>query len=240
VSRFRFYDERMTDTSSRGVFPRRVLADHVYDSLLESLVDGRLTAGSALNIDALSRELAVSQTPIREALARLESTGLVTRAALKGYRVAPLFTAQDLAHLTDARLLIEAENAYLACHNVDDELIAGLTQAIEDLRTAPRGGSFAEFRTYWEADERFHRLIASAAGNPFLHTAYLSLGGQVQRFRLFAGLGVTDAEHAIAEHTAVLEAFVAGDPDAARAAMSSHIGGVKERSVRESQERDGA
>ncbi len=114
----------MNGTSARGGFKRQVLADHVYDELMESLVDGRLEAGAPLNIDALSRELEVSQTPIREALARLEATGLVHRLALKGYRVAPLFTPEDLAHLTDARLLIEPENAFLACQRMTDALVA--------------------------------------------------------------------------------------------------------------------
>jgi len=233
------YDERMNGTSARGGVQRQVLADHVYEVLLESLVDGRLEAGASVNIDALSRELEVSQTPIREALARLEATGLVHRLALKGYRVAPLFTAEDLAHLTDARLLIEPENAFLACQRMTDGLIAELRRSIDDLR-APTGPTFADFRDYWEADERFHGLIAEATGNPFLLAAYRSLGGQVQRFRLFAGLGVTDAEYAIAEHTAIVEAFVARDPVAARAAMAAHIGGVRLRSMQESREREGA
>lgn len=228
----------MNGTSARGGFKRQVLADHVYDELMESLVDGRLEAGAPLNIDALSRELEVSQTPIREALARLEATGLVRRFALRGYRVAPLFTPEDLAHLTDARLLIEPENAFLACQRMTDALVAELRRSIDDLRE-PTGPSFADFRAYWEADERFHGLIAEATGNPFLLAAYRSLGGQVQRFRLFAGLGVTDAEHAIAEHSAVLDAFIVRDPVAARAAMAAHIGAVRLRSMQETREREG-
>src|ERR1700710_2520004 len=96
--------------------PRQGLADHVYDELIESLVDGRVGAGSALNIDALAREMEGSQTPIREALARLEATGLVRRTALKGYRVAPILSTEELVELMDARLVLEPVNAYLACN----------------------------------------------------------------------------------------------------------------------------
>lgn len=68
---------------------RQPLADQMYDVLLGQFMDGLWSPGQSLNIGALTRELNVSQTPLREALARLEHTGLVRREALKGYRVAP-------------------------------------------------------------------------------------------------------------------------------------------------------
>ncbi|BDZ44548.1 GntR family transcriptional regulator [Naasia aerilata] len=66
---------------------RQVLADLVYDELFARLMDGRYPAGAPLAIDRIAAELAVSPTPVRESLARLEATGLVTRIALKGYAV---------------------------------------------------------------------------------------------------------------------------------------------------------
>ena len=153
----------------RGV-NRQVLADHVYEALLIALMDGRLEAGTPVSIDGMARELDVSPTPVREALARLEATGMVRRTALRGYRVAPLFTAAELADLMDARLVIEPANAFMACGHADADLTAQLAQAIEDLKAAPRGPSFAEFRAYWEADERFHRLIAEHANASLLQS----------------------------------------------------------------------
>ena len=190
----------------------QVLADHVYQELLASLMDGRLQAGAGISIEGMSRELDVSPTPIREESARLESTGLVRRVALRGNRVAALFTTEELAELMDARLVVEPGNAERACERAAPEVYAQLEQCIVDLKTAPRGGFFSEFRSYWEADERFHRLIAVGGHDQFLLAAYKALGRQVQRYRLFGGLGVTDAEHAIAEHSAVLDAFRARDP----------------------------
>jgi len=222
------------DQAARGV-NRQVLADHVYEALLIALMDGRLEAGTPVSIDGMARELDVSPTPVREALARLEATGMVRRTALRGYRVAPLFTREELADLMDARLVIEPANALLACRRADKELTAQLAQSIADLKAAPRGPSFAEFRSYWEADERFHRLIAEHAHNQFLLSAYTALGGQVQRFRFFGGLGVTDADFAIAEHTEILRAFEAGDAELARQQMIAHIEGVKQRSQHDSE-----
>ena len=100
---------------------RQVLADHVYEELLASLMDGRLEPGAAVSIDGTARELDVSPTPVREALARLEHTGMVRRVALKGYRVAPVFTREDFAELMEARLAIEPVNARLACSRLTPE-----------------------------------------------------------------------------------------------------------------------
>lgn len=218
-------------SSARGVASRMVLADHVYDELMVALVDGRLEADEPLNIDALARSMEISQTPIREALARLEATGLVVRTALKGYRVAPLFSVDEVTELMEARELIEPENAFRACVRSSEALVVGLAQSISDLEHSPTDPATGTIKPYWQADERFHRLIAEGAGNRFLLSAYTALGGHVQRFRLFGGLGVSDADHAIAEHSSILAAFRAGDADAAREQMALHIVSVKSRAI---------
>jgi DNA-binding GntR family transcriptional regulator len=219
--------------TSRGAHPvsRQVLADHVYEEILESLMDGRLEPGAQVSIDGTARDLDVSPTPVREALARVEHTGLVVRVALTGYRVAPVFSRDDFANLMDARLVIEPVITQLACRRMTPELLGDLRQSIVDLKEAPRGPSFAEFRDYLDADERFHRLIAENSGNPFMLAAYEALGGQVQRFRLFGGVGITDADHAIAEHQAVFNAIELGEPEAAAAAMTEHVGRVRQRAM---------
>jgi DNA-binding GntR family transcriptional regulator len=221
--------------TSRSV-SRQVLADHVYAELLASLRDGRLAPGAVVSIDGTARELDVSPTPVREALARLEHTGMVRRVALKGYRVAPVFTREDFAELMEARLAIEPVNARLACERTTRHGLAELAQTVEDMKSAPRGPAFAEFKAYLEADERFHQVIARLTRNQFLEAAYSALGGQVQRFRLFSGVGITDAEYAIAEHQAVLEAFTAGNPDKAAAAMAEHIRKVRSRAMADAPE----
>jgi DNA-binding GntR family transcriptional regulator len=107
---------------------------------------------------------------------------------------------------------------------------------VTDLKTAPRGPSFADYRDYLEADERFHRLIAEQTGNQFMVAAYAALGGQVQRFRLFGGVGITDAENAIAEHQAVLDALATGDPEKAASAMAEHVRKVRGRAIADAPE----
>ncbi|MFI2103479.1 GntR family transcriptional regulator [Isoptericola sp. NPDC019693] len=226
---------RTSNSTARPV-PRRALADHVFDELLSWLMDGTLTAGSSLNIDGIARDLDVSPTPVREALARLEATGMVRRVALRGYFVKPAPTTKELTDLMDARLAVEPANAYFACERGDAAFLASLEDAVDELESSPNGPTYQDFRDYWEADERFHALVAEAADNSYLQAAFAALGGLAQRFRQFSGKGVTDKAVAVEEHRAILEALRSGVPERAQELMRRHIEGVRTRSLSEREE----
>ncbi|MCU1579018.1 MAG: GntR family transcriptional regulator [Rhodoglobus sp.] len=210
---------------------RQTQADRVYELLVGKFMDGTWTAGEQLSIPMLSRIFDVSQTPIREALARFEHTGLVRREALKGYSVAPLFSEQDLLKLMEARLVLEPAITTEAAWRVTPEFLEQLFGTIERLTAASESEGIEAFHDYWSADEDFHGLIAKQSANPFLEDAYRSLGGQVQRFRLFAKLGSTDASFAAKEHRAIYDALEARDADAAVARMREHVLNAKSRAL---------
>jgi DNA-binding GntR family transcriptional regulator len=210
------------EPSGRGV-RRRSLADEVTEALLSQLLDGELPAGEPVRIDTVARELEVSATPVREALARLEHSGLVERTAMRGYRVTPQPSREELVLLVDARLVIEPVNAARACARADPALLSALRSCLERQASAPTGPDFVNYRDYFVADRAFHDLINDHGGNPYLSNAFRSLNGLIQRFRLFHRHVVDDAEHTVAEHRAVLEAFEGGDPDAAAEAMRRHL-----------------
>jgi DNA-binding GntR family transcriptional regulator len=217
-----------------GIIRPRLVVDDVYDQLVVLIVDGHVSPEEQLSIDALAREFGVSSSPVREALARLESTGLIRRAAMRGYRVAPALEAAELGELLDARLLIEPGAAHRAASApAREHTVAALDDSVLDLAKAPRGSSYESFRDYYEADRRFHHAVVTGTGNRFLVQSYEALGGQFQRFRLFSGRGVTDADATIAEHRAIRDAISTGDADAASAAMRAHLEGVKQRSLSE-------
>ncbi|WP_307503641.1 GntR family transcriptional regulator [Clavibacter sp. B3I6] len=202
----------------------------MYEELLARLFDNTLPPGAPMNMDALARDLKVSQTPIREALVRLETTGLVTRAALRGYRAAPMLSAKELDDLMHARCVIEPALAHLAAEHITPRFLDDLDASIESLSTSPTGPSFAEYHDYWKSDERFHDLIARQADNAFLYRAFESLGGQAQRFRMFGRLGVSDADQAIREHKRIREALTTGNSLSAENAMLEHVSAVRARS----------
>lgn len=212
---------------------RSSLVDQVYERLMELLLDGTLNSGDAVSIDGTARHLGVSPTPVREALARLESTGNVVRVAMRGYRVPEMPDAKEISDIMDARLLIEPRLAELACERADAELFDALNAAIEEQERAPHTPDAAAIRKYHRADEEFHRLIAECADNDALLRAYDALGGHGQRFRLFKGVGVQDSACAIAEHRDIVTAFQRGYGPEVYRVMHAHIGRVKERALAE-------
>ncbi|MFK4548090.1 DNA-binding GntR family transcriptional regulator [Streptomyces tendae] len=212
------------------------LADHMHDVLLTQLMDGTRKPGEPLNIGALSRELEVSQTPLREALARLEHSGLVQREAHRGYFVAPAFTKREMTKLAAARELIEPAIAAESALRRTPDFLAELAVTIEELAASGEGTDADAFRQYWTSDARFHSLIAAQADNVFLEGAFLALSGHVQRFRLFMKAGHAHAGQAAAEHQRILDALSSGDPGVAAQEMLSHVRSASERALVEHEE----
>jgi DNA-binding GntR family transcriptional regulator len=220
---------------------RRGLRDHVYDRVLYMLLGTNITPGTRLSIDAIARDLDVSPTPVREALVQMERTGLVTRVANKGYRVAPPLADDRLEALFDARIVLECGAIALAAAD-SPRLVSLLESALDAqiamtvaIRAAADAGSIPVelLREYFTVDWRFHQLIFEATHNPFLIDMSDSIATRVHRMRQTVQTGVSDADDAVLEHRAVLDAFALG-PDAAAAAMRSHIEKVRERSRRDS------
>lgn len=211
---------------------RQVLADHVFEAVLSLLLDGEVATGSALSIDGLAKRFDVSSTPVREALARLESTGMVRREALRGYKVTAGPTAEDVTDLLVTRQVLEPAMTALACQRADDNFVAELRAINAELERSRHGGeSFAGYRPYWKADELFHRHIAEYANNEFLLRAYGSVEGHIQRFRLLVHNDEVSGEHTIGEHQVIINAFAARDATAAKEAMTAHIDAITARAV---------
>ncbi len=208
---------------------RKTLPDNVYDILLDELSQGRWDPETPLSIDGLAQYLGVSPTPVREALARLETTGLVRRFARRGYRVAPPMTTAQVAELVDARLTLET-GALERAMKRQKELLLDLEAAYEAHRRAteallePEASSSREVLMQYFADDwSFHSAILKHCGNRYIALAVESLGFRVHRMRQTLGSGVSDAPAALEEHRRILEAVRAGDTGAAVEAMRQHL-----------------
>ncbi|WP_424467252.1 GntR family transcriptional regulator [Pseudoclavibacter helvolus] len=192
----------------------RTRSDAAYEHIVEVISRGELAPGAPLNIPSLAREFEISQTPIREALARLEHTGLVRREALRGYFVAMPFTARDVKKLIEARLVVQPALAREASLRVTPDFLESLLEVIEGRGEVPSFGV--------EREERFFALVSAQSGNPFLGAAAASLAGQNQRLAI--ELRDEGGSHAAtdAELRAVYDALAARDPELA-ASTTKHL-----------------
>lgn len=230
--------ETVYPLAGAAALERKGLRDRVYDLVLDMLMTADIAPGTRLSIDAIARDLKVSPTPVREALVQLERTGLVTREALKGYRVAPPLAAEQLEALFDARLVLEGGATELAARHAE-ALVPRLEQALAEhieishvVDEAVDQGeklSVGLIRDYFAVDWNFHHLIFEGTRNPFLIDMSEAISTRVHRMRQTVQSGVSDADEAVLEHAAILDAFRQGSSAVASAAMCSHINRVRER-----------
>lgn len=235
--------ETVYPLAGAGALERKGLRDRVYDLILDMLMTADIAPGARLSIDALARDLRVSPTPVREALVQLERTGLVVREALKGYRVAPPLADEQLESLFDARLVLECGAAELAARDAVN-LVPLLEQALAEHRAIgakvreaadERAGTWpvSLLREYFLIDWNFHHLIFEGTHNPFLIDMSSAISTRVHRLRQTMHSGLSDADEAVTEHGAILEALRSGGPEAASAAMREHIEKVRVRARRD-------
>jgi DNA-binding GntR family transcriptional regulator len=206
------------------------LGDLVYGRILEWIMDGTLEPGTPLRLQKLIAELEVSQTPVREALSRLEGQGLAVREPMKGYTVAPPLDATDVDKLMGARLLLEPRIAASAARLGSKEQRNALLENVVRSRGIAVGQTFPEYQQYMNLSAEFHELLGKAANDRFLVAALEALPVHLQRFRLFGSTGVDDVDVSLSEHESVAHAVGEQDEDAAFRAMEAHITGVAQRS----------
>jgi DNA-binding GntR family transcriptional regulator len=190
-------------------------------------MDSTIPPGARINIEEVARLLDVSPTPVRESLARLESDGLVDKLALKGYKTTELLDKDELLELYELRLLLEPHAARQAVnraeHNAFDDLVL-------EVNSANSYFSATEEVSPWDLsnhDVRFHDMILELAGNETIRQAYARTHCHLHAFRLaYAG---TFGLHTIHEHSEVVKAIVANEPEQAEEAMRLHIVSSRDR-----------
>lgn len=204
------------------------LANEVYETIISQLMALKIAPGARITVDNLSRELGVSQTPIREALGRLEGEGLVHKTHLIGFSAAPQISARQFADLYEMRLLLEPNATRQAVSQLTDETLAGLIEVAGVMgRRAKSGDERARYSQFARQDAVFHDLIVQTAGNELIRDTLAHQHVHFHIFRLMFHSRVT--EEALEEHEAIVSAFEARDADAAERAMRSHIERSRDR-----------
>lgn len=204
------------------------IVDGVYDGIYEKLMSLDIPPGARMSIDAIARDLNVSQTPVREALSRLEREGLVHKAHLIGYSAAPQHSRKEFEDLFAFRLLLEPEGARLAALNMTPSALARLEEAAADMgHGAPPVDRTSRYSRFARTDAHFHDEILKLAGNEVIRHALADQHIHLHLFRLMFHTRVT--QEALEEHESLLSAFRAGDAAAAEAAMRDHISRSRDR-----------
>ncbi|MGC9371538.1 MAG: GntR family transcriptional regulator [Paracoccaceae bacterium] len=183
------------------------------------IVEGRLLPGDKLDEEVLAERLNASRTPVREALRALASVGLVRIQPRVGATVNKP-TVSEVIELFEVVAEMEAAAARLACLRASDAEISMIIERHKFCEEQARTGT-AE--SYFEANNQFHSVIWSAAGNHVLEDQIVLLNRRLSPYRRFVTFNPGRQQEAIVEHARIAEALRMRDEAAATAAMREHV-----------------
>ena len=197
----------------------RLLHDEVAERLRELIVRGELPPGARLNERLICERFGISRTPLREALKRLASQGLVELLPNRGAIVAPLDVAK-IRDMLEVMGVLEAQAAEQACRNATDEDLSALRARHEEMLRCFRRRDLA---AYFAANQRIHLQLVELSGNRTLAEIYATLNANVQRVRYQANLSRARWQAAMAEHEQLMQALERRDARKARAIVRDHL-----------------
>ena len=190
-----------------------------YDALREAIVRGDIAPEARLVESEISTNFEMSRGAVRTALIRLEEEGLVVREPHRGARVRKV-SDDEAVEILQVRAVLEGLAVRLTAERIDDAGASRLGALLERHRELLELGD----------------LLGASDANADLHAALLELSGHGTARRLIRALNSQTVRYqyrtilipgrpaaSVAEHTAIVEAVVAGRPDAAEAAMRSHL-----------------
>lgn len=206
-----------------NVVHRPTLAEQAYEELQAQIISGRLPAGQRLLPEELAGQLAISQTPIKEALVQLERDGLVVGTARRASMVRR-FSIDDIIEIYDARILIEVNAVRIGvpARRATGSFIARLQATFElQMRNAERqtGEGLAEAI---RLDREFHAALVSLGGNRLLAGWHRVLLQQTQTLKSYSLRNYRVAETR-AEHAAIIDALKEGRGSAVVRALRGHL-----------------
>lgn len=189
--------------------------DRAYSTLLDEIQTGALSPGTVLAEVEQSTRLGVSRTPLREALRRLASDGLVTQASARVTVVAGI-DADDIRSLFDLRRALETEAARLAARRGDRGGFRRLATEFAAVDTA-------DADAYYALIARFDSAIDAAVDNAYLSAALRSVRTHLVRVRRMARDNPLRLSASAGEHELIARAIGAGDPELAAHATHVHL-----------------
>lgn len=202
---------------------REPIAGQAYASIRRRILDLTLAPGEAISETKLAAEFGLSRTPIREALKRLETDGLVEVIPQQGTFVSPI-RRDFLLDAQFARSALECALVREAAGKRTDSDMRALDFNLAEQKLAVEAENFDGL---FRLDEDMHQLIAAAAGRPAVWDLVSEIKVHMDRARKLT-LRTSHGPRLIAQHTSILEAIRARDPDAAAAAMQSHLNYIVE------------
>jgi GntR family carbon starvation induced transcriptional regulator len=201
----------------------RSLTETAYRTIREQLLSGLHAPQSKLRIDELRRRLGIGASPIREALSRMVSEGLVTVEEQKGFRAAPM-SIPEFGEITELRILIESEGLRKAIQNGREQWESGIVASYHLLAHAERQLRESGKTDEWEIRNReFHDALVQACDSTWLMRIREILYVHSQRYRYRSLVASPVRRNKVNEHRLLRDAVLARDAEKACDLILKHF-----------------
>ena len=190
-----------------------------YDALREAIVRGDIAPEARLVESEISTNFSMSRGAVRTALIRLEEEGLVVREPHRGARVRKV-SDDEAVEILQARAVLEGLAVRLTAERIDNKGAARLQALLERHRVLLEGGDLLGAS---DANADLHAALLELSGHGTARRLIRTLNSQTVRYQYRTILIPGRPAASVAEHTAIVEAVVAGRPEEAEAAMRSHL-----------------
>lgn len=199
-----------------------------YDFVKKNIFELRYKPGEFVIDSQIAEELGISRTPVREALYKLESEGLLVGVARRGWRVYSL-SLSDIHAIFDIKVAIEGMTAAKAALCPDHALREQLQAAVEHMKMAVDAD---DPKAWLEADFALHKVLFQMANNERATRIVANLNDQWHRLRIGFAAMEGRIQRSTLEHELFVQAIIDGDSGRAEQAMRDHLNQVRAELVR--------
>ncbi len=204
------------------------LVTEIAGQVVEAIGDGRLKPGDKVTELTLSREMGTSRAPVREALRRLESQGLIVSHPRRGFFV-HAYDTQELENIYDLRICLELHAAQNALERMGEDDVARLREQVALLHELGAANAAQE---QVAADYAFHRMLCEIAGNERIVRLFDTLATELRAGIALIGVLYDDPVRIAQTHDPIIEAIEARDAATLRDVLHDHLSDARTQVIR--------
>jgi len=196
-----------------------LVTQRIYEKIRMAILTGEISAGERLVELDLATKMNSSRTPVREALQKIASEGLIYAIPRVGYIVGEM-SESDLQDIFEARLAVEQAAAKLALERITPEELGELEMSLKNSEESVKRGVKNQMIGF---DTEFHEMLCRASRNKRLIQFGQMLRDHLLKYRMI-GLQIPKmARDAVEEHTKIFNALQSRDPKELERSISEHL-----------------
>lgn len=198
---------------------QKYLRDHIFEELQQAICSGKLSSGERLTESRVAEEMGVSRTPVREALYRLASLGLIKMIPHRGFIISQ-WSLKEIEDVIDLRIVLEAFAIKLVIERIQPKEIDEFKELIKQMEEAVSNKDNIKASSI---NTLFHDKIILLSNNMALLEAIEPIKSKIYHFRIMSIYSGHRLEESFNEHRSILNTIIAKDTYSAQKLITEHI-----------------